>query len=58
MTHSEIVIREIPAKKAAAPTIAKILGEMSVTTYPISLLNSAPASRAGIMIRKVLWRRR
>ena len=50
MTHNEIVIRETPARKAAAPTMANIPGEMSGIHWPISLPKKAPASRAGMMM--------
>ena len=50
MTHREMVMRETPARKAAAPTMAKIPGEIVEIHCPISLPKKAPASSAGIMI--------
>ena len=40
----------IPARNAAAPTIAKIPGEIVVTHWPTRRPEKAPASRAGMMI--------
>lgn len=39
----------VPARNAAAPTIAKIPGEVVVTHWPIRRPNKAPASRAGMI---------
>lgn len=50
MTHSEIVILHTPAKKATAPTIANIPGEMFVIHWPISRPKKAPASSAGMIM--------
>ena len=49
MTHNEMVILQTPAKKATAPTIAKIPGEMVVIHCPISRPKNAPASSAGMI---------
>ena len=45
--HSE---EYVPARNAAAPTIAKIPGEIVVTHWPTRRPKKAPASRAGMMI--------
>ena len=50
ITQREIVIRETPARKAAAPTMAKMPGEIVVIDWPTSLPKKAPASRAGMMM--------
>lgn len=50
MTVRETVIRETPARKAAAPTMAKMPGEMSGITWPMRRPKKAPASREGMMI--------
>lgn len=50
MTHNEMVILQTPAKKATAPTIAKIPGEMFVIHCPMSRPKKAPASSAGIIM--------
>ena len=49
MTHNEMVILQTPAKKATAPTIAKIPGEMVVIHCPMSRPKKAPASSAGMI---------
>ncbi len=50
ITHSEMVMRETPARKAAAPTIANIPGEMAVIHCPMRRPKKAPASRAGMIM--------
>ncbi|KZL74430.1 hypothetical protein CI238_04426, partial [Colletotrichum incanum] len=50
MTARLTVILLTPARNAAAPTMAKIPGDMSPMTWPISRPNRAPPSSAGIMI--------
>ena len=49
MTANEMVMRLTPARKAAAPTMAKIPGLMPPMSCPTSLPNKAPASSAGMM---------
>ncbi len=48
--YSDTVILETPARKAAAPTMANIRGEMLGISCPIKRPKSAPASRAGMII--------
>jgi hypothetical protein len=43
------VILETPARKAPAPTMAKIPGDIVPIHCPMMRPNSAPASRAGMM---------
>jgi hypothetical protein len=50
MTVRETVMRETPARKAAASTMANIRGEMSGIAWPTRRPKRAPASRAGMMI--------
>ncbi len=50
MTQREIVMRETPARKAAAPTMAKMPGEMEGRSWPTRRPKKAPASRAGMMM--------
>ena len=50
ITANETVILDTPARKAADPTIAKMPGEISGVSCPISLPKKAPASSAGMII--------
>ncbi|WDK19803.1 hypothetical protein CGRA01v4_11090 [Colletotrichum graminicola] len=50
MTARLTVILLTPARNAAAPTMAKMPGDMSPMTWPTSRPNSAPPSSAGMMM--------
>lgn len=50
MTVRDTVMRETPARKAEAPTIAKIPGEMDGISWPTKRPKNAPASRAGMIM--------
>jgi len=50
MTVRETVILETPARNAAAPTMAKIPGEIVGINCTMRRPKGAPASRAGIIM--------
>jgi hypothetical protein len=47
MTVKETVILDTPARKAQAPTMAKIPGDVPTTSWPSRRPNTAPAPKAG-----------